>query len=43
LLSAAQVNSTFARFEIETPAIRKIIKWFTMAGLTLVLYRWFGH
>ena len=36
-------QSTFARFEIETSAIRKIVKWFTMAGLTLVLYRFTGH
>ena len=36
-------QSTFARFEIETPAIRKIVKWFTMAGLTLLLYRFVGH
>jgi len=44
LLAFAVIGqSTFARFEIETPAIRKILKWFTMAGLTLVLYRWFGH
>jgi hypothetical protein len=25
---------TFARFEIETPASRKILKWFTMAAIT---------
>ena len=36
-------QSTFARFEIETPAIRKILKWFTMAGMTLLLYRFVGH
>src|SRR5262245_5664589 len=36
-------QSTFARFEIETPAIRKIVKWFTMAALTLGLYRLVGH
>src|SRR5262245_22478775 len=36
-------QSTFARFEIETPAIRKIIKWFTMVALTLGLYTAIGH
>ena len=36
-------QSTFARFEIETPAIGKIVKWFTMVALTLVLYRFVGH
>jgi hypothetical protein len=36
-------QSTFARFEIETSAIRKIVKWFTMAALTLGLYRLIGH
>jgi peptidoglycan biosynthesis protein MviN/MurJ (putative lipid II flippase) len=36
-------QSTFARFEIETPAIRKIVKWFVMIGLTLALYRFVGH
>ena len=36
-------QSTFARFEIETPAIRKIVKWFTMTALTLGLHRFVGH
>ena len=36
-------QSTFARFEIETPATRKILKWFTMVALTLGLYRLVGH
>jgi len=36
-------QSTFARFEIETPAVRKILKWFVMIGLTLLLYRVVGH
>jgi len=44
LLAFAVIGqSTFARFEIETPAIRKIIKWFTMVALTLGLYRLVGH
>jgi hypothetical protein len=44
LLAFAIVGqSTFARFEIETPAIRKIVKWFAMAGLTLLVYRFSGH
>jgi hypothetical protein len=36
-------QSTFARFEIETPAGRKILKWFMMAAITLGLYRIVGH
>ena len=36
-------QSVFARFEIETPPIRKIVKWFTMAAITLGLYRIVGH
>jgi hypothetical protein len=36
-------QSSFARFEIETPAPRKIVKWSVMSGLTLLLYRGIGH
>ena len=36
-------QSTFARFEIETPAWRKIFKWFAIVALTLGLYRFAGH
>src|SRR5690349_16366850 len=36
-------QSTFARFEIETPALRKILKWLMVTGLTLVLYRFVRH
>jgi hypothetical protein len=36
-------QSAFARFEIETPAVRKIVKWFVMIGLTLGLSRLVGH
>ena len=43
LVFAVIGQSTFARFEIETPATRKIVKWFMMAGLTLMLYRFVGH
>lgn len=44
LLAVAIIGqSTFARFEIETPAIRKIGKWFMMAGLTLGLSKLVGH
>ena len=34
LVFAVLGQSTFARFEIETPASRKILKWFTMAAIT---------
>jgi len=44
LLAFAIVGqSTFARFEIETPALRKIVKWGTQAILTVLLYRLVGH
>ena len=44
LLALAVIGqSTFARFEIETPAIRKIIKWFSMVAITLGLYGVIGH
>ncbi len=33
----------FARFEIETPAWRKILKWFIVIALTLGLYPVMGH
>ena len=44
LLAFAIVGqSSFARFEIETPALRKIFKWGTQAVLTVLLYRVVGH
>jgi hypothetical protein len=44
LLAFAIVGqSSFARFEIETPAARKIVKWSLLSGLTLGLYRLVGH
>jgi peptidoglycan biosynthesis protein MviN/MurJ (putative lipid II flippase) len=43
LLCAVIGQSTFARFEIETPAWRKIVKWFALIALTLVLYTTIGH
>ncbi len=43
LVFAVLAQSTFARFEIETPAWRKIVKWFTMIALTLGLYKVVGH
>jgi len=33
----------FGRFEIETPAWRRVLKWGIVIGLTLGLYRWVGH
>ena len=36
-------QSTFARFEIETPASRKIVKWAVVVALTLGLYALIGH
>src|SRR5689334_18427984 len=36
-------QSSFGRFELETPAWRKILKWFVMTGLTLGIYKLAGH
>jgi hypothetical protein len=36
-------QSTFARFEIETPAWRKILKWAIVVALTLGVYQLAGH
>ena len=36
-------QSGFARFEIETPALRKILKWSMMSVVTVTLSRWVGH
>jgi hypothetical protein len=36
-------QSLFARFEIETPPWRKILKWFTLIAVTLGLYKVVGH
>jgi hypothetical protein len=35
--------SVLARFGIETPAWRKILKWFLVTTATLALYRAVGH
>ena len=43
LAFAIVAQSTMARFEIGTPAWRKILKWFMMVGLTLGLYRFVHH
>ena len=36
-------TSAFAKFEIETPAIRKITKWFLIDAITVALYYWISH
>lgn len=36
-------QSMFARFELETPAWRKILKWTMLVAATLGLYSVFGH
>jgi hypothetical protein len=44
LLGLAVVGqATFAVFEIETPAWRKILKWAMVIGVTLALTRVAGH
>jgi hypothetical protein len=36
-------QSIFARFEIETPAWRKLLKWCLLVALTFGVYRFAGH
>jgi hypothetical protein len=36
-------SNFFARFEVETPAFRKIIKWLVIAGITIGIYYWLDH
>ncbi len=36
-------SNFLGRFEIETPAFRKIIKWLIIDGITIGLYFAFGH
>ena len=36
-------STFFARFEVETPAFRKIIKWLVIFGITIGLYYWLHH
>lgn len=36
-------QSVFGRFELETPAWRKILKWTIVVGATLALYTLAGH
>lgn len=43
LLVSVLGQSTFARFEIEVPAWRKILKWMMVIGLTLGLYTFLRH
>ncbi len=35
--------STFAKFEIETPLVKKLVKWFFIDALTIGLYFLVGH
>ena len=37
------MTNFFARFEIETPAMRKIIGWLIIAGITVGLFYLVGH
>ena len=44
LLGLAVVGpGTFAVFEVETPAWRKVLKWSILSALTLLAARWIGH
>ena len=33
----------FGRFEVETHAARRIIKWFVIYGITVGIYYWLGN
>ncbi len=35
--------SAFARFELETPLISKLVKWFIIDGITIGLYFLVGN
>lgn len=36
-------TSAFAKFEIESPVLKKITKWLLIHALTVALYFWVGH
>ena len=36
-------SNFFGRFEVETPAFRKIIKWLIIDAIAVGLYYWLGH
>lgn len=40
---AAVGSSFFDRFEVETPAARKLLRWLLAAALTLGSYAFIGH
>lgn len=40
---AALGSSFFDKFETETPAVRKLLRWALAAALTLGTYAWIGH
>lgn len=33
----------FGRFEVETPATRRILKWMVIYGMTAGMFYWLGH
>ncbi len=43
LVLQLSASSFFAKFEIETPAVRKIVKWLILDGVTVGLYYFIGH
>ena len=36
-------TETFARFEVETPVVRKVTKWLTLHAITVGLFYCVGH
>lgn len=42
-LVTALGSSLFDKFEVETPAARKLLRWALAAAMTLGTYLWIGH
>lgn len=40
---ATVASSVFDRFEVETPAWRKLLRWIFAGALTLGAFHWIGH
>jgi hypothetical protein len=36
-------SNFFARFDVEKPAMKKIVKWLFIDGITVGLFYWLGH
>lgn len=43
LIIQTTIISAFAKFEVETPLLKKLVKWFIIDGITIALYFLVGH